>query len=682
MSLLWLIGLALLAFVVPLDAETSVTIPTLPVSDFSTWAGVHTASESGVSTTRFLRTGAVVDDEIDDDDEERAGLSVPIAEKAKIMFSSSKVTPEHLQKWLAEGKTPDTVFTRMRLHKEKNWLLYRPQFTDWLKYVDDLSAKNPTKGTSAFSTLTAQYGDAALYKMIEEAANFAGPKDLATKLQKELMQHWIATAKSPDDVFHAMSLDKVKPNILSNPEFTAWAKYADDFNAKHPEKSALMAPTLSKYYSDHALVKMIQLAISGGESKSIATKVQDALVHLWLSSRKTPDDALIELGLGRTVDTLMESPLFNIWLAYMNAYSTKYPQEKSAAIEALTRTFSDIKVARMLAKAKTTEATRTIAKQLEIAQLEMWFSGGISVDDVFELLGFRTVMDFTNNPLLNTWVSYMNRVLKENPGQVTKMLTTLETRFPERGLNQILLAAMKFPSMKNAAVTMQTKQIQGYVANNESPAKVFMWLELDKVGDKLLVGPLFTKWMKYVKDFNQNNPKRQESCFAPIPMKYNFEPVKRMIKTAMSDPSTVKIAKLVERERSKRWLDMKDSPRNVFKFLDLSTAGDKTLASSDFKIWSKYLNDFNQRYPDEKTTMIDGLKASYWDRGLLTMFDAAKKDPSTEKLATNLQNALINKWIVAKEKPADLKRTLNEGPASEEMIARYVKKLEALSGNI
>ncbi|KAE9045311.1 hypothetical protein PR002_g2282 [Phytophthora rubi] len=163
----------------------------------------------------------------------------------------------------------------MRLDKEKYWLLYLPQFTDWLRYVDDLSAKNPTKGTSAFSTLTSHYGDAALYKMIEEAAKFAGTKDLATKLQKELMQHWIATAKSPDDVFHAMNLDKAKQNILSNPEFTAWAKYVDDFNAKYPENPALMAPVLSKYYSDGTLIEMVAVAISGGVSKRVATKIQD-----------------------------------------------------------------------------------------------------------------------------------------------------------------------------------------------------------------------------------------------------------------------------------------------------------------------------------------------------------------------------------------------------------------------
>ncbi|KAE8953728.1 hypothetical protein PF011_g32332 [Phytophthora fragariae] len=136
----------------------------------------------------------------------------------------------------------------------------------------------------------------------------------------------------------------------------------------------------------------------------------------------------------------------------------------------------------MLQKAKTTDETRSIAKQLESAQLEMWFSGGKSVDDVLELLDFRMKFDFTGNPLLNTLVSYMDRVLKENPGQATTMLTKLETRFKDRALNQILLAAMKFPSMEKAAIAIQTKKIQGYVANNESPVKVFEWLNLDNVG--------------------------------------------------------------------------------------------------------------------------------------------------------------------------------------------------------
>ncbi|KAG3123736.1 hypothetical protein PI126_g23573 [Phytophthora idaei] len=120
----------------------------------------------------------------------------------------------------------------------------------------------------------------------------------------------------------------------------------------------------------------------------------------------------------------------------------------------------------------------------------------------------------------------------------------------------------------------------------------------------------------------------------------------------MQNPSTVRIAKQAERE--------------------------KTLASPKFKTWAKYLNDFNHRYPDQKTTRIDGIRANYYDRRLLPMLNAAKKDPSMEKLATNLQNALIAKWIAEKKNPSDFKY-LRDEEGADEMIQRLTKKLNAMS---
>lgn len=78
--------------------------------------------------------------------------------------------------------------------------------------------------------------------------------------------------------------------------------------------------------------------------------------------------------------------------------------------------------------------------------------------------------------------------------------------------------------------------------------------------------------------------------------------------------------------------------------------------------------------------MIDALKYSYHDSVLVKSLAAAKKDPEAEKLATNLQSARINKWMGAEEKPADLKRMLHNGPASDEMVNS--EKLKALSGNM
>ncbi|KAG6612970.1 uncharacterized protein IUM83_11930 [Phytophthora cinnamomi] len=204
---------------------------------------------------------------------------------------------------------------------------------------------------------------------------------------------------------------------------------------------------------------------------------------------------------------------------------------------------------------------------------------------------------------------------------------------------------MKFSSMESAATKIQAEKIQGYLASNQSPQKVFLWLNLDNMGIDLPGDPLFTTWMKHVKDFNKKNPKSQESVFTPICMYYSC--YMGMINKAMNNPSTVKIAKLLEREQSKYWLDHRDHPENVFRFMDLNQADEKILANRNFKSWAKYLNDFNRRYPEDKTRMIDRLRAYYNDINLLTKLNAAKEDPKTKKQAMNLESALPIFEVVA-----------------------------------
>ncbi|KAG6583297.1 putative RxLR effector [Phytophthora cinnamomi] len=566
----------------------------------------------------------------------------------------------------------------MRLTNAGDWLFYFDDFTRWLKYVDDLHSKNPAKGTSAIATLTAHYGDAKLYKLVDEATKITGTKELATELQTKQMNHWVAVAKDPDDVFHFMELDKVNEQILSNPKFTAWAKYVDDFSAKYPTKQVSMVPALLSNYDDVTLFGMAEAAMRVEGTKTVAIKLQDQLAKAWLNSGKSPGDAFVKLGLGEPVSNLLERPLFSSWLKYTNAYSEKYPHEKATAIETLTQKFGDKQVAQMLGMAKSKDSTRSIATNLESAQLEMWFRGEKSVNDVLVLLRLYSVGDFGGDSLLNTWVSYMNVFLKDNPGEVTSMLTKLETQFSDRPFHQILQAGMKFSSMESAATKIQAEKIQGYLASNQSPHKVFEWLNLDNVGIDLPGDPLFTTWMKYVKDFNKNNPKRQESVFTPIRESYNYH--EEMINKAMNNPSTVKIAEQLEREQSKYWLDLRQLPENVFYFLKLDKADEKTLVNRNFKTWVEYLNQFNRRYPEAETTMIDGLRANYADINLLAIFNAAKKDPKTEKLAMNLESALVIKWVAEKEPLAVLKRRFNHVRFADELLEKYAEKVKTLSG--
>ncbi|KAL3670880.1 hypothetical protein V7S43_004065 [Phytophthora oleae] len=121
---------------------------------------------------------------------------------------------------------------------------------------------------------------------------------------------------------------------------------------------------------------------------------------------------------------------------------------------------------------------------------------------------------------------------------------------------------------------------------------------------------------------------------------------------------------MVEKARMDEWLTLrKYEPKDAFRFLNLNEAGGKTFSSPNFELWGKYLNDFNKRYPDKKTTVINGIRENYIDLLLIRILDEAEKVPSTEKLAKNLETALIDKWVDEKVTVAYLKRWIGHVPS-------------------
>ncbi|KAG3123675.1 hypothetical protein PI126_g23605, partial [Phytophthora idaei] len=126
-----------------------------------------------------------------------------------------------------------------------------------------------------------------------------------------------------------------------------------------------------------------------------------------------------------------------------------------------------------------------------------------------------------------------------------------------------------------------------------------------------------------------------------------------MIEKAMQNPSTVKIAKMAESAWLKQWLDLEMTPSLAFRYLHLNKAGEQT-CQSQVQNMGQVFERLQSAVSTRKETMIDGIRANYIDINLIPMLYAAQKDHRAKKLAINLQNALVNKWLVAKEKPADL----------------------------
>ncbi|KAE8987534.1 hypothetical protein PR003_g22555 [Phytophthora rubi] len=111
--------------------------------------------------------------------------------------------------WLKKGKVADDVFSKIKLNKVAGEKLFEDKkFLAWAKYVDDFNVKNPDKATSMIPTMTKNFGDDAVGRMIEAATKVEGTKRLATSLQTQQIKYWESLGMSTDDVFRALKLDQ------------------------------------------------------------------------------------------------------------------------------------------------------------------------------------------------------------------------------------------------------------------------------------------------------------------------------------------------------------------------------------------------------------------------------------------------------------------------------------------
>ncbi|OWZ00958.1 Avirulence (Avh) protein [Phytophthora megakarya] len=220
--------------------------------------------------------------------------------------------------------------------------------------------------------------------------------------------------------------------------------------------------------------------------------------------------------------------------------------------------------------------------------------------------------------------------------------------------------------------------LKGMLKENKSPTEVFKRFELDKAGDTVLTNPLFGPWLKYVQYFNRENPSNKFCLIAALPHAFN-KPSNwnKMLALAMKDPRTVKYANIVNAERFKVWLNHEKTPRYTFSYLvaPYTKIEDNLLASQAFKIWTKYLNDFNKMYPDRSTNMIDAFRIYYKDIEMARIVAVGKSNVKTEALATDLERLLLKTWLRELKSPNDVSKIMNVETSSP-MMQIYRKRYD------
>jgi len=224
------------------------------------------------------------------------------------------------------------------------------------------------------------------------------------------------------------------------------------------------------------------------------------------------------------------------------------------------------------------------------------------------------------------------------------------THDEDRGLN---LPAVD--TLTNAIQSTVTNgQLNVWIKKGESTDDVFKLLTLDQAADDLLASPQLQSWLNYMKMFNKENPDKKTSLIATLTAHYGDEALSKIVTAAKQVPDTARIAKRVQSEQLQHWVTAEKSPDDVFAVMKLDDVGADLFAHPEFTTWTKYLEAFNEIYTGRQTSVFAILKTHYDEEVLVQILATAKKLPSTETLASQVQAELTKLWLHDRRSPADI----------------------------
>ncbi|KAG3169334.1 hypothetical protein PC128_g19185 [Phytophthora cactorum] len=414
---------------------------------------------------------------------------------------------------------------------------------------------------------------------------------------------------------------------------------------------------------------------------ALKSSVPESQLEIWFKHAASADDVFKFLLLDDAADDLLRA-----WISYMKRFNTANLPKKTSLIATLTAHYGDEGMAKIIEGAKQVSSTASIAKRLESELMQLWLGQKHSVDDVFKLLKLDEAGDqLFAQPQVVAWAKYVDEFNELHPDKQVSLFSALTARYPnEETLVKMLIAAKKSPSVENIAVRVQSEQTKLWQANKKSPADVFKLVKLDEEGPTLLTSPLFKSWLQYTDEYNMINWKETVSSISTLRTHYSDDVLAKMSLAADKTPSTQNFAKRLRSELLREWYDTLKPGDFVFKALKLDKTTSKVFERPLFALWKEYMEFVSLKDPRIKVNMLTPLIKVYGERKLVKILTTAENVPSTNTIATNLQEALLNRWLDNKKKPEAVFSQLRiEGTATDDasrlFYEKYIEAFKAIS---
>ncbi|KAG1689148.1 hypothetical protein DVH05_002786 [Phytophthora capsici] len=182
-------------------------------------------------------------------------------------------------------------------------------------------------------------------------------------------------------------------------------------------------------------------------------------------------------------------------------------------------------------------------------------------------------------------------------------------------------------------------ELKGYLKQQQSVDDVFALLKLTDKTDNILTHPKIKAMAKYIKMFNDENPRNPVQMVDLLSARLGDDVASRMIEAAKSIPTSAKMANKLQTDQFRGWIERKTTPVELAAVLKLNNPAN--LGNANFKALEKYLDVYNHHFK-KNMDLVEVFRRAYGGQQHLAKALVALPEANTN--GKELQSMLFTKW--------------------------------------
>ncbi|POM57802.1 Secreted RxLR effector peptide protein [Phytophthora palmivora] len=201
-------------------------------------------------------------------------------------FTANLLENSLLSKWLSENKSPEKVLQLLKLDRDVDVAFIADNLNKIAKYVDDFNLKNPNAENkkSLLHLYLNTFGNTAVANKLASAMNDPDTRNLAEKLQTQLLQVWRSNRMTVDNAVRILDIPLSQGATIISRKLDVLV----EFIKLNGGEQYLIRTLTEKFGSRGTLATILERASTTTE----ATALQKKQFMTWIDEGVEPDNLM------------------------------------------------------------------------------------------------------------------------------------------------------------------------------------------------------------------------------------------------------------------------------------------------------------------------------------------------------------------------------------------------------